>query len=102
MTIDRYNYFLDKTKNDFNDLIVDTQNKLNLSQSKENDYKILYQFWNRFMKKAINKWCDSSILFLDNEAITPMIESVQKQFCDMLFNIKHLDLLNDLGIYEGF
>lgn len=33
--------------------------------------------------------------------MSPMPESVSKQFVNMLFNIKHLDILRDLDIQQG-
>lgn len=102
MTQDKYIYFINKTHTDFSDLINKTQQKLDVSKDKIQDYNVLCRFWNVFSSKAIRKWDDSSTLFLDSDAIMPMVESVSKQFVNMLFNIKHLDVLTDLGIYEGF
>ena len=102
MTTDKYRYFIKKAKKDFSTLLKDTQDKLNVSKNAQTDYRILCKFWKTFSRKAISKWDDSSTLFLDSGAFMPMPESVSKQFVNMIFNIKHLDVLTDLGIYEGF
>lgn len=98
----RYDYFIEKANADFSDLIKTTQEQLSISESKGEDLYILNSFWGEFMPKAIEKWPDSSIMFLDNEALMPMPESVSKQFVSRIFEIKHLDPLVDLDIFVGF
>ena len=101
MTLDRYDYFVNKAKNDFPDMIKETQSKLDLSKSKGEDLYLLNWFWGLFMSKVAEKWNNSSILLCDDESMMPMPESVSKQFLNMLFKIKNINLLYDLGIYDG-
>lgn len=102
MTQDKYEYYINKTKEDFPSIISKTQKELDNSKSKSEDLYILNIFWDKFSEKAINKWDDSSTLFLDDKALQPMPESVSKQFVNMLFKVNNLDVLTDLDIYEGF
>jgi len=102
MTIDKYNEFLERTKKDFPDLVKDTQAELKKSKSKSEDFAILSVFSSKLLDLGGEKWSDSSILFCDDEAMMPMPESVLKQFVSMLFKIKHLNPLYDLGIWTGF
>lgn len=98
----KYIYFIEKANKDFSELINIIQEQLNISESKGEDLYILNTFWGEFMPKAIEKWPNSSIMFLDNEAIMPMPESVSKQFVSRIFEIKHLNPLMDLCITTGF
>lgn len=94
--------YVERAKKDFPELISSTQAELDASDSKAKDYVILGNFWNNFMESAIDKWSDSSALFLDDNSMMPMPESVCKQFLVSLFNIKNLNLLYDLDIYTAF
>lgn len=101
MNAETYTYYVNKTKKDFKDLLDKTQNQLSKSKSKGEDFYILNIFWDKFCKKAVQKWTDTSTLFLDSGAMNPMPESVSKQFVTMLFDIKNINLLTDVDIYEG-
>jgi len=94
--------YVERAKKDFPELISSTQAELDASDSKAKDYVILGNFWNNFMEDAIDKWSDSSALFLDDNSMMPMPESVCKQFLVHLFNIKNLNLLYDLDVYTAF
>lgn len=102
MYVDRYKYFKNKINTDFKDLVSVTQDKLNESKSKEEDFKILSKFWTTILNKAT--WNDEEWreLFLDSGARQPMPESVLKQISNMIFEIHNLDTLNDLDVYDGF
>ena len=102
MRVDRYEYFKNKIKTDFKDLVTSTQDKLNESKSKEEDFKILSEFWTTLLNKDTWDIEEQEELFLDNNARQPMPESVLKQISNMIFEIHNLDVLHDLDIYDGF
>ena len=101
MTQENYILFINRTKKEMAELLDKTQEQLNKAKTKQRDYKILCNFWEKFCSKAV-LWSDKDLLFYDSGALQPMPESVHKQFINMLFNIKNLNVLVDLGIYESF
>lgn len=102
MYVDRYKYFKNKINTDFKDLVSSTQDKLSESKSKEEDFKILSEFWTTLLNKDTWDGEEWEELFLDSSARQPMPESVLKQISNMIFEIHNLDVLNDLDIYDGF
>lgn len=98
---DRLKVYVDRARKDFPKLISQFQLKLDKTTSKAEDLAVLADFWHKFTNKASDRWNDTSELFLDDSSMSPMPESVSKQFVNMLFNIKHLDILRDLDIQQG-
>ena len=104
MKLENYERYIKMAKDQYPELVDRTQKDLNESHSKAEDLYILNWFWGEFMSKAIDDHWDNwnFELFTDDKAMMPMPESVAKQFVNMLFDIKNLDVLYDMDIYDGF
>ena len=98
-----YKDYMKKINVHYEELVNETKAELKVSKSKGEDLYILNKFWNNLSKLAIEDWqVDEYLnLFGDNSAMCPMPESVSKQLVSMMFDIKHLNILFDLGINEG-
>ena len=96
--------YVDKVKEELPDAVKETEEKLEASTSKAEDFASLSVFWNKVMDHAFDSWEDQDIHVLvdDAEAMMPMPESVHKQFVNLLFEdkIKNINVLYDLDIYD--
>lgn len=96
--------YVDKVKEELPDDVKETEEKLEASTSKAEDFAALSVFWNKVMDHAFDNWEDQDIHVLvdDSEAMMPMPESVHKQFVNVLFGdkIKNIDVLSDLDIFD--
>lgn len=103
MQISKYEALVKEAKANMPDLLKKTQKKLDSSKSKAEDYYILSCFWSQFWPKAQETFPDELYLEMitDHNSMMPMPESVCKQLVNMLFDIKHIDLLYDLPISYG-
>lgn len=100
--VDKLKDFVARTKKDFPELVSETQKELDGNTTKGADFATLSVFFSKLLDKAFDKWDDASVLFADDESRQPMPESVLKQFAVACFDIKNLNPLLDLGIWEGF
>lgn len=107
MFAERYRYYVEKTKGLYPDLIEHYQNKFNKSSSKGEDFYLCCHFYSSFSETLFesepysNTCKDYEELFTDGDAMFPMPQSVMKQFVNMLFDMKHLNILYDVPIEQG-
>lgn len=101
MTIELYQHFKDVVTKAMSNEISETQALLNDSVLPQYDYFLASNLWYKIMQKGFaENWDNFTALVLDDKSNSPMPESVHKQFMCMILNIKNINLLTDLDIYE--
>ena len=103
MQSNMYKKYIKKIQADYAELVKETKDELQNSESRGEDLYVLNKFWSNLSKKTIQDWTMDEYLnlFGDYSAMNPMPEGVSKQLVSMMFDIKHLNILFDLGINEG-